>query len=88
MAERDARAFSELHDRTAPWAYGVALKVLGDEVRAQEALLDAYERLWQEAASLTETAVSPLVWLEIALARVAKVEAGVIAHREDFRTSE
>lgn len=71
MAGRDHAAFSELYDRTAPWAYGVALKVLGDESKAQEALLDAYEKLWQESSALAEKAVSPLTWLAMALAQLA-----------------
>lgn len=74
VAGRDHGAFSELYDRTAPWAYGIALKVLGDEARAQEALIDVYETLWQEAAGLAEAAASPLVWLATALAQVAQAQ--------------
>ena len=47
LREGDERAFEELYVRYAPGAYGLALRVTGQELLAQEVVHDAYLAMWR-----------------------------------------
>ena len=47
LREGDRGAFEELYRRYAPGAYGLALRVTGQELLAQEVVHDAFLALWQ-----------------------------------------
>jgi len=45
----DERAFLTLYDRYAPRVYGLTLRVLGDEMLAEEVTQDTFLKLWSRA---------------------------------------
>jgi RNA polymerase sigma-70 factor (ECF subfamily) len=47
ISDRDREAFEELYRRYAPSAYGLALRVLGQDAIAQEVVHDAFLALWR-----------------------------------------
>ena len=47
LREGDPGAFEELYRRYAPGAYGLALRVTGQELLAQEVVHDAFMALWR-----------------------------------------
>jgi len=47
LREGDADAFEELYRRYAPGAYGLALRVTGQEALAQEVVHDAFLAMWR-----------------------------------------
>jgi RNA polymerase sigma-70 factor (ECF subfamily) len=47
LREGDASAFDELYRRYAPGAYGLALRVTGHELLAQEVAHDAFLAIWR-----------------------------------------
>jgi RNA polymerase sigma-70 factor (ECF subfamily) len=49
VAEGDRKAFRALYDRHAARVYGLALRVLGDPMNAEEVAQDAFVRLWTRA---------------------------------------
>ena len=63
MAARDTSALAELFDRYGALAYGVALRVLRDPGRAQDAVQDAFLRLWHGAAGFNPARGSLRGWV-------------------------
>jgi len=51
VAGGDRRAFLSLYDKYAPKVYGLALRVLGDRMTAEEITQDAFVRMWTRAAT-------------------------------------
>lgn len=51
VAQGDRQAFLELYDRYASRVYGLALKMLGDPMQAEDVSQDAFMRLWKRAGS-------------------------------------
>lgn len=49
VAEGDRQAFLELYDRYASRVYGLALKMLGDAMQAEDVSQEAFMRLWDRA---------------------------------------
>jgi RNA polymerase sigma-70 factor (ECF subfamily) len=49
VAEGDRQAFLELYDRFSSRVYGLALKMLGDPMRAEDITQEAFIRLWKRA---------------------------------------
>ena len=93
MAARDPAALGELFDRYGALAYGVALRVLGDPGRAEDAVQDAFLKLWHAASSFDAGRGSLRTWLVTAVrnraidqlrGRPAR-ERRELALREDFR---
>jgi len=63
MAARDTSALAELFDRYGPLAYGVALRVLRDPGRAEDAVQDAFMRLWHGASGFNPERGSLRGWV-------------------------
>lgn len=61
--EGSAEAFRRLYDLTAPLLLGVAQRVLGRRELAEEALHDAFAKIWQAAASFDPLATQPVAWM-------------------------
>lgn len=49
VAEGDREAFLALYDRYSAQVYGLALRVIGDQMTAEEITQDAFLRLWTRA---------------------------------------
>jgi RNA polymerase sigma-70 factor (ECF subfamily) len=75
VAQQDVTALSELYDRYAPRAYGLAAHILPSREDAEKTLHELFVRLWKESPRLSEEGGSVLAWLvvtarETALARL------------------
>src|SRR5439155_9591828 len=63
LAAGNHEALAELYDRYATLAYGVAMRVLGDPGRAEDAVQDAFMNVWNRAASFDAHRGSLRAWL-------------------------
>ena len=63
VALRDRQAFTALYDATAPKLMAVALRVLKDAAQAEDAMQDAYVKIWTHADRFAVTGHSPMTWL-------------------------
>ena len=63
LAAGNQGALAELYDRYAGLAYGVAMRVLGDPGRAEDAVQDAFISVWNHAASFDAGRGSLRAWL-------------------------
>ena len=63
MAARDQSALAELYDRYGSLAYAVAMRVLRDPGRAEDAVQEAFLNLWRGAAGFDPTRGSLRTWL-------------------------
>ncbi|OBY28510.1 sigma-70 family RNA polymerase sigma factor [Leisingera sp. JC1] len=59
----DRAAFSDLYDATSAKLFGICLRVLKNRSEAEDALQDAYVRIWQKSASYAANGYSPMTWL-------------------------
>ncbi|MDA3920250.1 MAG: sigma-70 family RNA polymerase sigma factor [Salinisphaera sp.] len=62
-AAGDERAFQQLYGATSSHLYAVLLRILRSPDRAQDALQDAYIRVWQKADTYSPDRGAPLTWL-------------------------
>ena len=63
LASGSQDALAELYDRYGRLAYSVALRVLGDPGRAEDAVQEAFLRIWNHAGSFDESRGSLRTWL-------------------------
>ena len=63
VAQGDRLAFLSLYDRYAPRVFGLAMRILGETMAAQEATQDAFVKLWTRAASFNPDRGSLPAWL-------------------------
>ncbi|MES2682012.1 MAG: sigma-70 family RNA polymerase sigma factor [Pseudomonadota bacterium] len=63
IAHGEQAAIGELFDRTSPQLYGLLLRMLKQPTIAQEALQDAYIRVWRRAETYSPAKGEPLQWL-------------------------
>jgi len=63
VAKSDQQAFKLLYDDTSGQLYGIMVRVLGHGAIADEALQEAYMRIWQKADSYDESLGQPLTWM-------------------------
>ncbi|MHA6325723.1 sigma-70 family RNA polymerase sigma factor [Roseivivax sp. CAU 1753] len=59
----DRAAFSRLYDRTSAKLFAVSLRVLQDRAEAEEALQEAFLRIWNRAELYQVNGFSPMTWL-------------------------
>ncbi|WP_353219182.1 sigma-70 family RNA polymerase sigma factor [Salinisphaera sp. S4-8] len=62
-ARGDEQAFQHLYAATSSQLYALLLRILRNPERAQDALQDAYVRVWQKADTYTPERGAPLTWL-------------------------
>ena len=62
-AHGDEQAFQRLYAATSSQLYALLLRILRNPERAQDALQDAYVRVWQKADTYTPERGAPLTWL-------------------------
>jgi len=63
LAAGNHEALAELYDRYSGLAYGVAMRVLGDPGRAEDAVQEAFVTIWKRAASFDADRGSLRAWL-------------------------
>lgn len=63
IALGDRRAFQQLYRRTSPKLFGVALRILRDRALAEEAVQEAYVKIWRGAAGYRSERGSSIGWL-------------------------
>lgn len=63
VGEGDRDALKLVYDRTAPKLYGICLRILSDRGDAEEALQDAFLKIWRNAGSFDPKRASPITWL-------------------------
>lgn len=73
-AAGDQRAFQKLYDATAPQLNALLLRILRNPDRAQDALQDAYVKIWQKAGTYTADRGAPMTWL-LSIARYRALDA-------------
>ncbi|ATG41845.1 sigma-70 family RNA polymerase sigma factor [Phaeobacter piscinae] len=59
----DRKAFNALYDATSAKLFGVCLRVLNNRAEAEEALQEAFIRVWQRADRFKANGYSPMTWL-------------------------
>lgn len=62
-ADGDRSAFARLYEATAPKLYGVALRILRRSDLAEEAVQDAYVRIWRKASDFDPARASAIAWM-------------------------
>lgn len=73
VARGERAAFDELYRQTAPQLFAVSLRILRNRADAEEALQDAYLKIWSRAGSYAPTGAGPFGWLA-AIARHAAID--------------
>ena len=58
----DQAAFAQFYDRVSGPLYSMALRMLGDEHEAQDALQEGMEHLWRKAPTFDSTRASAFSW--------------------------
>jgi len=61
----DRAAFRALYDRTSAKLFGICLRVLKDRGDAQEALQEAYVKIWRGSQAFAANGHSPMGWLVV-----------------------
>ena len=62
-AAGDRAAFGQLYDSTSAKLFGVALRITRDRGRAEEALQEAYVKIWRNAGRFDSGRSSPITWM-------------------------
>ncbi len=78
-------ALGFLYDRTSPLLYGLILKIIGDKIQAEEALLETYTSIWKKSV-LYDPGLLPLEWM-LTVAR-NKAVARVNWHKKSSKKRE
>ncbi len=73
MALGDRQAFSALYDATGAKLFGLCLRVLNDREEAEDALQEAFVKIWRNADRYAANGLSPMTWL-IALTRNTAID--------------
>jgi RNA polymerase sigma factor (sigma-70 family) len=63
LLQRDRKAFERLYDDYSPAIYGLMLKILRDEALAEDALQDAFVRIWQKIHTYDESKGRLFTWM-------------------------
>src|SRR3546814_17480087 len=59
----DQAAFAGLYEATSAKLFGVALRILRREAWAEEALQEAYVKIWRHAESYNPPSGRPMTWM-------------------------
>ena len=63
VARRDDEALAVLYDRYSRLVFSVAMRVVGQRMLAEEITLDAFQKVWQAAASFQQERGRFVTWL-------------------------
>ncbi|GAA0482587.1 sigma-70 family RNA polymerase sigma factor [Parasphingorhabdus litoris] len=62
-ANGDRLAFQDIYNLTSAKLFGVCLRILNDRQASEDALQDAYVKIWRNAARFDAQRASPITWL-------------------------
>ena len=74
VADGDRRAFEALYARTGGKLYASVRRILRNEAAAEDAVQEAYVRVWRRAADFDPSVASPIAWMTT-IARHAAIDA-------------
>ncbi|MGD1877410.1 MAG: sigma-70 family RNA polymerase sigma factor [Kiloniellaceae bacterium] len=80
----DQAAFGELYEATSAKLFGIALRILRREAWAEEALQEAYVKIWRYADSYNPGRGRPMTWM----INVVRNHALDLLRRADYRAKE
>ena len=80
----DQAAFATLYEATSAKLYGIALRILKREAWAQEALQEAYVKIWRHADSYNPSRGRPMTWM----INVVRNHSLDLLRRADYRAQE
>lgn len=80
----DQAAFGALYEATSAKLYGVALRMLRREAWAEEALQEAYVKIWRHADSYNPARGRPMTWM----INVVRNQSLDLLRRADYRAQE
>lgn len=80
----DQAAFAALYNATSAKLYGIALRILRREAWAEEALQEAYVKIWRHAESYNPARGRPMTWM----INVVRNQALDLLRRADYRAQE
>jgi len=80
----DKAAFGALYEATSAKLYGVALRILRREAWAEEALQEAYVKIWRHAESYNPARGRPMTWM----INVVRNQSLDLLRRADYRVNE
>jgi len=69
--EGDRSAYADLYARTSAKLYGIVLRILPERSMAEDAMQDAYVKIWRNAATYDASRGSPITWLATIARNVA-----------------
>ena len=79
----DQDAFAQLYDRYSAALFGVILKVVKEEARAEEVLQDAFVKIWKNIHSYDAAKGRPFTWM-LNIARNAAID---VVRTAEYRAS-
>lgn len=62
VADGDRAAFARFYQRTSAKLFGVVLRILPERSLAEDAMQDAYAKIWRNAAGYDARRGSPITW--------------------------
>ena len=62
VADGDRAAFARFYQRTSAKLFGVVLRILPERSLAEDAMQDAYAKIWRNAAAFDAQRGSPISW--------------------------
>lgn len=65
VMEGDRDAFAVLYDRYSARLYGLAVRLLGDETSAADALQDVFLKVWKQRGAYSKRRGHPVVWMTV-----------------------
>ena len=72
-AQGDERGLASLYDASSSLVYGVALRILGEPMDADEVTLDVFMQVWRQASRFDPGRGNPAAWL-VVLARSRAID--------------
>src|SRR3954452_8433019 len=63
VADGDRQAFARLYDHVSARLYGVILRILPRNELAEDALQEAFVRIWQKASTYDPSIAAPMAWM-------------------------
>ena len=74
VAEGDRLAFANLYERTAAKLFASTRSILRNQAAAEDAVQEAYVRIWRRAGDFDPAIASPIAWMTT-IARHAAIDA-------------